>query len=67
MLDKFGDPTDDRKLAWQALVDSGFLAIARDRVFRRSARKLLIETYFEPEDRAALYKLSAPQRPDVEP
>jgi len=38
-------------------LDAGFLACMQDADFRRSARIVLVETYFPPEERVALYAL----------
>jgi hypothetical protein len=65
ILDKVGDPTDDRRLARQARVDAGFLAIAGDPAFLKAARRLIIETYFRPEDRAKLHRVTGDQSADT--
>jgi len=67
MLDKAERPTDDPRQARYAEIDQEFLAVARDPMFRRKARNLLIGRYFEPEDRAALYALCALRPPDSGP
>jgi len=67
ILDKAGRPTDEPRQARYAEVAPEFLAVARDPVFCRKARDFLIGTYFEPEDRAALYALCALQPPDSGP
>ncbi len=64
MLDKAGRPTDKPRQARYAEFDQEFLAVARDPMFRRRARHLLIASYFEPEDRTALYALCGLQPPD---
>src|SRR5207302_9612139 len=56
-LGENGKPTSERFQARYAALPSDFLAFANDPACRDKARRILIASYFQPEERAALYTL----------
>jgi putative restriction endonuclease len=50
-------PSPDDRLTRYAQLDPGFIALASDTAFRDQARRILITSYFQPEERLALYAL----------
>jgi len=63
-LDNLKNQTGDRERARFALIQSGFYETLRDQEFRMRARHLLISTYFNADERAALYALANMEVPD---
>jgi putative restriction endonuclease len=69
--DGFWQPLDEHKniLKYRELptyiqFDTGFLAFANDPAFREKARTIIIQTYFEPSEQAALRALTGSTPPD---
>jgi putative restriction endonuclease len=56
-LDAGGAPASERREARTARLSPGFLALAQDPTWRAQARRVLISTYFEPQERVALASL----------
>jgi putative restriction endonuclease len=52
-----GRPSPDRLHTRSASLDGDFVTFARSPTYREQARRILIATYFEPGERAALYEL----------
>jgi putative restriction endonuclease len=52
-----GTPSPDDHLTRYARLASDFVTCAQDPLFRDKARRILIATYFEPDERVALYSL----------
>jgi putative restriction endonuclease len=57
VFDVDGKPATDDRHAKYALLVSDFLAFAKDPTSREKARRILIPTYFEPDEQVALYTL----------
>ena len=56
-LDENGKPSPDKRLTRYAALDRDFVAFAKDPTLRNRARRILIERYFQPAERAALSTL----------
>lgn len=56
-LDENGKPSPDKCLTRYAALDGDFVAFAKDLALRNKARRILIEKYFQPAERVALYSL----------
>lgn len=56
-LDENGKPSPDKRLTRYAALDRDFVAFAKDSTLRDKARRILIEKYFQPAERLALYTL----------
>jgi putative restriction endonuclease len=56
-LDENGKPSPDKRLTRYAALDGDFVAFAKDPTLRDKARRILIERYFQPAERIALYTL----------
>lgn len=60
-LDKDGNPTASADQTKVVSLDPHYLLLVQDPEFRRRARMLLVETYFAPAERLALYALMGVQ------
>jgi putative restriction endonuclease len=56
-LGEDGRPTTDRRQARSAMMPADFLAVLSDPAWREQARRILIASYFPPDERIALYTL----------
>lgn len=56
-LDENGKPSPDKRLTRYAALNEEFVAFAKDPALRDKARCILIEKYFQPAERLALYSL----------
>ena len=63
-LDKHMNQTTERERVHFAALDGGFYDLLHDGEFRNRARSLLISTYFQAAERAALYALANMAAPD---
>jgi putative restriction endonuclease len=57
VYDADGQPAASDRLAHYAMLVGDFLSFAQDPIAREKARRILIATYFEPDERIALYTL----------
>jgi len=64
IFDIQGKPAPDDRHANYAVIVSDFLAFTRDPASREKARRILIATYFRPDERVALYTLVGLPVPD---
>lgn len=62
-LTEDGGPSPDLKLTRYARLNPEFMALARDPAFREQARRVLIATYFRPEEHIALFETVGPPVP----
>jgi putative restriction endonuclease len=56
-LGEDGKPATDRRQARHAAMPTDFLAVVNDPVYREQARRILIASYFPPDERIGLYTL----------
>jgi len=56
-LDENNKSSPDKRLTRYAALNEEFVAFAKDPVLRDKARRILIEKYFQPAERVALYSL----------
>ncbi len=57
VLDENGKPSPDKHLTRYATLNEEFVAFTKDPTLRDKARRILIEKYFQPTERLALYSL----------
>jgi putative restriction endonuclease len=57
VYDADGQPAARNRLAHYAILVADFQSFAQDPIAREKARRILIATYFEPDERVALYTL----------
>lgn len=57
VMDAEGRPGESVEVTESIRIDSEFMELMQEANFRRSARVILVETYFPPEERLALYSL----------
>ena len=56
-LDECGKPSPDDRLTRYVALTSDFVAFSKDPAYREKARRVLIATYFQPDERVALFTL----------